>query len=309
MSLTADHEIQSAPRRRRLLSSRRRRGLGLALLGLPATALFAVLVVIPIAITVGYSFNDVSFLRDEIEWLGFSNYTRLWGNDDFRHSLWVTLAIGAAAAVVPNAAGLGLAVLLDAKGRLYSFLRVMLFVPFVLSPVVVGLTFGSILTDSGILNSALESVGLSGPSWIGNPTLAVVSVGSALVWQLIAFATVIYIAALQAIPTDLYEAAAMDGAKGGLLFRLITWPLVAPAVTITTVVSVISALKLYDHVVALTDGGPGRATETVGLAIIRTGFSQNRAGLASAMAVVLLVLTALITAVSLNMLRKREVAL
>ena len=278
-------------------------------MGAPTTALFAALVVAPIAITVSYSLSDVNFLRDEISWVGFSNYAKLWESGDFHHALYVTLLIAVASVVVPNALGLLFAVLLDAGSRLYTALRIVLFTPFVLSPVVVGLTFRWTLGDSGSLNTALEALGIPGPSWISSPNLAVVSVGLALAWQLIAFATVIYVAALRAIPTDLYEAASIDGASGYLRFRLITWPLVAPAVTITTLISLISALKLYDHVVALTGGGPGRASETVGLAIIRAGFNQNRAGLASAMAVLLLVITAATTAISLRVLRQREVDL
>lgn len=278
-------------------------------MGAPTTALFAALVVAPIAITVHYSLNDVNFLRDEISWVGFSNYAKLWESGDFRHALYVTLLIAAASVVVPNALGLLFAVLLDAGSRLYTALRIILFMPFVLSPLVVGLTFRWTLANDGSLNNALETLGIPGPEWISSPNLAVVSVGLALAWQLIAFATVIYVAALRAIPTDLYEAASIDGASGYLRFRLITWPLVAPAMTITTLISLISALKLYDHVVALTGGGPGRASETVGLAIIRAGFTQNRAGLASAMAVLLLVITAATTAISLRVLRSREVEL
>ena len=278
-------------------------------MGAPTTALFAALVVAPIAITVSYSLSDVNFLRDEISWVGFDNYVKLWESGDFRHALYITLLIAVASVVVPNALGLMFAVLLDAGSRLYTTLRIILFTPFVLSPVVVGLTFRWTFGDSGSLNTALEALGIPGPSWISSPNLAVVSVGLALAWQLIAFATVIYVAALRAIPTDLYEAASIDGASGYLRFRLITWPLVAPAVTITTLISLISALKLYDHVVALTGGGPGRASETVGLAIIRAGFTQNRAGLASAMAVLLLVITAATTVVSLKVLRRREVDL
>ena len=278
-------------------------------MGAPTTALFAALVVAPIAITVHYSLSDVNFLRDEISWVGFSNYAKLWESGDFRHALYVTLLIAAASVVVPNALGLLFAVLLDSGSRLYTALRIILFAPFVLSPLVVGLTFRWTLANDGSLNNALEAVGIPGPEWISSPNLAVVSVGLALAWQLIAFATVIYVAALRAIPTDLYEAASIDGASGYLRFRLITWPLVAPAVTITTLISLISALKLYDHVVALTGGGPGRASETVGLAIIRAGFTQNRAGLASAMAVLLLVITAATTVISLRVLRRREVEL
>ena len=278
-------------------------------MGAPTTVLFAALVVAPIAITVSYSLSDVNFLRDEISWVGFNNYVKLWESGDFRHALYITLLIAVASVVVPNALGLMFAVLLDAGSRLYTTLRIILFTPFVLSPVVVGLTFRWTFGDSGSLNTALEALGIPGPSWISSPNLAVVSVGLALAWQLIAFATVIYVAALRAIPTDLYEAASIDGASGYLRFRLITWPLVAPAVTITTLISLISALKLYDHVVALTGGGPGRASETVGLAIIRAGFTQNRAGLASAMAVLLLVITAATTVVSLKVLRRREVDL
>ena len=278
-------------------------------MGAPTTALFAALVVAPIGVTVHYSLNDVNFLRDEISWVGFSNYAKLWESGDFRHALYVTLLIAAASVVVPNALGLLFAALLDAGSRLYTTLRIILFAPFVLSPLVVGLTFRWTLANDGSLNNALEALGIPGPEWISSPNFAVVSVGLALAWQLIAFATVLYVAALRAIPTDLYEAASIDGASGYLRFRLITWPLVAPAVTITTLISLISALKLYDHVVALTGGGPGRASETVGLAIIRAGFTQNRAGLASAMAVLLLVITAATTAISLRVLRRREVDL
>ena len=278
-------------------------------MGAPTAALFAALVVAPIGITVHYSLNDVNFLRDEISWVGFSNYAKLWESGDFRHALYVTLLIAAASVVVPNALGLLFAVLLDSGSRLYTTLRIILFAPFVLSPLVVGLTFRWTLANDGSLNNALEALGIPGPEWISSPNLAVVSVGLALAWQLIAFATVIYVAALRAIPPDLYEAASIDGASGYLRFRLITWPLVAPAVTITTLISLISALKLYDHVVALTGGGPGRASETVGLAIIRAGFTQNRAGLASAMAVLLLVITAATTVISLRVLRRREVEL
>ena len=278
-------------------------------MGAPTTALFVALVVAPIAITVTYSLHDVNFLRDEISWVGFENYAKLWDSGDFRHALYVTLLIAAASVVVPNALGLLFAVLLDAGSRLYTTLRIILFAPFVLSPLVVGLTFRWTLANDGSLNNALKALGIPGPAWISSPNLAVVSVGLALAWQLIAFATVIYVAALRAIPTDLYEAASIDGASGYLRFRLITWPLVAPAVTITTLISLISALKLYDHVVALTGGGPGRSSETVGLAIIRAGFTQNRAGLASSMAVLLLVITAATTAISLRLLRRREVEL
>ncbi len=278
-------------------------------MGAPTTALFLALVGAPIAITVTYSLHDVNFLRDEISWVGFENYAKLWDSGDFRHALYVTLLIAAGSVVVPNALGLLFAVLLDAGSRLYTALRIILFAPFVLSPLVVGLTFRWTLANDGSLNNALEALGIPGPEWISSPNFAVVSVGLALAWQLVAFATVLYVAALRAIPTDLYEAASIDGASGYLRFRLITWPLVAPAVTITTLISLISALKLYDHVVALTGGGPGRASETVGLAIIRAGFTQNRAGLASAMAVLLLVITAATTAVSLRVLRRREVEL
>jgi len=278
-------------------------------MGAPTAALFAALVVAPIGITVHYSLNDVNFLRDEISWVGFSNYAKLWESGDFRHALYVTLLIAAASVVVPNALGLLFAVLLDAGSRLYTTLRIILFAPFVLSPLVVGLTFRWTLANDGSLNNALEAIGIPGPEWISSPNLAVVSVGLALAWQLVAFATVLYVAALRAIPTDLYEAASIDGASGYLRFRLITWPLVAPAATITTLISLISALKLYAHVVALTGGGPGRSSETVGLAIIRAGFTQNRAGLASAMAVLLLVITAATTVISLRVLRRREVEL
>jgi len=280
-------------------------------LAMPVVIVFTLMVVIPVAITIGYSFTDLSLLRPAFEWVGLDNYGRIARSNDFFHAILITGFIAIFSVVIPNAIGLGVASLLNVRSRAFDALRVLFFIPFVLAPVVVGFIFVSILTDRGLLNTALGALGIDTGelSWIGNPQLALLSVSIALGWQLAAFCTVTYFAALRSIPPELDEAATIDGANTPQRFRFVTWPLVAPAMTINTVVALISAFKMYDHVLVLTGGGPGRATETIALAVIRTGFSQNRGGVASAMAVVLLVMSALIVLATLVALRRREVEL
>ena len=183
-----------------------------------------------------------------------------------------------------------------------------IFTPFILSPIVVGYIFASILTDKGILNNFLSYLSLSSQiSWLGNPKYALVSISIALCWQLIAFCTVIYIASLKNIPKELEDASKIDGANGIQKFRYLDWPLIAPAVTINTVVILISTFKLYDRVLALTGGGPGRSTETIAMLIIRTAFNENRVGFASSMSLLLLIISGATTFIALLYLGKREV--
>ena len=144
-------------------------------------------------------------------------------------------------------------------------------------------------------------------SWLGNPNMALISISVALCWQLIAFCTVIYLANLKNIPRELEDAAYIDGANKIQKFRYLDWPLLAPALTINTVVILISTFKLYDRVLALTGGGPGRSTETIAMLIIRTAFNENRVGFASSMSLLLLIISGATTFIALIYLGKREV--
>jgi multiple sugar transport system permease protein len=165
------------------------------------------------------------------------------------------------------------------------------------------------LTDSGVINSVLAHIGLGGlqQGWLDTPNHAIGSIVAVATWQYVGFCAVIYLAALKAIPDELIEAAEVDGCTGFRRFRRITWPLVAPAVTINTVLLFITGFKLFDYVKIITNGGPGGSTNNMALNIYSVGFTQNAFGLASAQAVVLFAAVAGVSSAAVILLRRREV--
>jgi multiple sugar transport system permease protein len=276
----------------------------------PAIILYAGLVFLPLVLAVSYSLTDKNLLYPHTHYVGLSNYRGLISDQVFRDSVKTTAIMTLLIVVIPNALGLGIALLLRGEGRLYAVLRTIFFVPQVLSAVVVSFIWQSMLTDNGILNSILASVGLGGLSqgWLDTPNHAVGSVVAVVSWQFLGFCAVIYLAALKSIPDELMEAAQVDGCRGFRKFRRITWPLVAPAVTINTVLLLIIGFKLFDYVKVITNGGPGGGTNTIANNIYTVGFTQNAFGEASAMAVVLFLIVASISTAAVILLRRREVA-
>jgi len=213
--------------------------------------------------------------------------------------------------IVPNVAGLGIALLLDRRGKFYNALRSVFFTPVILSSVVVSIVWSRLLDADGPLNQALRGLGVKHPpGWLSDPTYALFSVASIISWQMLGFCVVVYLAGLQGIPPELLEAAELDQAGPVRRFRHIVWPLLAPALTVNTVVLLISAFKTYDYIKVITNGGPGAGTTaTIAFDVLQTGFDANHVGYASAMAMVMLVIVAVATAVALRILRAREVSL
>ncbi len=180
-----------------------------------------------------------------------------------------------------------------------------------ISGIIVGFVWSWMLSPTGLVNHILTGTGLvSQPvNWLGTPQLAQLSAGIVVSWVLSGFTTVVYLAALQNIPRELYEASSIDGASSRQQFRMITFRMVAPATTISVVICLITVLKLYDIITALTGGGPAYATRSIAMYIISVGFSNDAYGYASAIAMVLLVLTAIIALSVTTVLRRREVDL
>lgn len=222
-----------------------------------------------------------------------------------------TALLTAAVVVVPNAVGLGVALLLDRGSRLYRMLRTVFFTPVVLSSVVVSVIWQALLTDDGIINKVLRSLGAEHPpGWLSDPSLALGTVTFIMCWQMLGFCVVVHLAGLQGVPAELMEAAELDGAGPVRRFRHITWPMLAPSVTINTVMLLITAFKTYDQVQVLTNGGPGDGTTaTVAFTVITTAFTDNRTGYSAAMSLTMLVLIAVVSVVVLRVLQRREVTL
>jgi multiple sugar transport system permease protein len=279
--------------------------------GGPGVLVYVCFVLAPIVISVGYSLTNYNPFNPPTKYVGLNNYRLLFGDEEFHTALKVTTILTLIVVIVPNVLGLAIAVLLDKRGWLYNALRSVFFTPVILSSVVVSIVWSRLLDQDGPLNQGLRAVGVEHPpGWLSDPAYALYSLASILCWQMLGFCVVVYLAGLQGVPVELQEAAAIDGAGPVRRFRAVTWPLLAPSLTINTVVLLISAFKVYDHVKVITNGGPGSGTTaTLAFRVLQTGFDANHQGYASAIAVVMLVIVAVATAVVLKILQSREVDL
>lgn len=285
-----------------------RRSIGLASIASCAIGLYATFLIYPILQSLLTSFTDRNPLRRESSFVGLKNYFELAHDQRLLHSLVFTLVVTVFVAIVSNALGLLIAMLLNRPKANYKVMRTLIFLPQILSGVIVAFIWRSILTQKGLLNVTLHNLGLADAaiSWIGTPELATLSICIVVSWTTTAFATVIYTASLQSVPLDLYEAARMDGAGAFNRFRHVTLPMIAPGMTISVTLSLITTLKLFDIIAVLTGGGPANSTKSIAFYLIDVAFTGNRLGYASAIAVLLLGLTALISYGTSGILRRRE---
>lgn len=280
-----------------------------AIFVLPSLVVFTAMVFVPIVWTLAIGFTDERATRPETSFIGFDNFAFLLTNPSFLQALGNTLLITVLVVGLTNVLGLAIAMLLHRSGWLYNMLRSVFFTPVILSAVIVSVIWRSILVDDGLLNTMLISLGVENPpGWLSDPSLAIYSVSSIIIWQMLGFAVVVYLAGLAGIPTELSEAAAIDGAGPVARFRAITWPLLAPSLTITTVMLMISSFKVYDQIAVLTNGGPGSgSTATIAFEVIQTAFVEQRTGVASAMAGIMLLIVAAANLIVLRVLQRREV--
>ncbi|WP_214413718.1 carbohydrate ABC transporter permease [Sphaerisporangium fuscum] len=277
----------------------------------PGTLIYLCFVLLPIIMSFWYSLTNQSLLRPDPRFVGLRNYGLLLKDETFLESLKVTTILTLIVVIVPNVLGVAIAVLLDRRGWLYNALRGVFFTPMVISSVVISVVWTRILADDGPVNHVLRAAGVSDPpGWLSDPQIALYSLSSIVCWQMLGFCVVVYLAGLQGVPQDLAEAAAIDGAGPARRFWSVTWPMLAPALTINTVMLLISAFKIFDHVKVITNGGPGTGTTaTVAFVILQEGFVENHTGYASAEAVVMLVVIATLAVVALKVLQRREVQL
>lgn len=279
--------------------------------GAPGLVVFLVFVLIPIALTVRTSFTNQNPANPPTKWVGLRNYTRLFGDADFTGALKNTVILTVIVTVVANVLGLAIAQMLDRRGRLYNALRSVFFTPVVLSSVVVSVIWEAILSDDGLLDSALHSLGIAHPpGWLSDPNLALYSVAFIITWQVLGFCVVVYLAGLAGVSPEMLEAAEMDGAGRLARFRHVTWPMLAPAVTINTIMLLITGFKAYDQIQVITNGGPGNGTTaTIAFQVVQTTFTGNHIGYGAAMATAMLAIIAVLSVAALRVLQRREVTL
>ena len=272
---------------------------------LPALVMFFVFHTVPVLQGIYYSFTDSPGYGPS-NLVGFQNYIALFTDPRVLHAYWFTFLIAGVATVLVNVVSLALAVGLNSKIKYKTALRGVYFIPNVLSVLVVGYIFFYLFSNSlpalgeklGIDFLATSLLTKASTAWIGIVILAV--------WQAAAFNIIIYIAGLQTVPQEVYEAAAIDGATPWRQFRSITFPMIAGFFTINMVLSLKSFLQVFDHIVALTNGGPGTDTESVALLIYKGGFQGGEYGYQSANAVVFFIVIVVFSIVQLRFLQRRE---
>jgi len=278
---------------------------------LPAFAIFALMFLVPTGTGIYYSFTDWNINTEKINFVGLQNYRELFTDKKLVAALSHTLVYAFSVTLLRNAIGLGLALLLNTKVRLRGLFRTVFFLPYMISPIIIGYLFTAIYHPAnGLLNGALRLVGLKfmAVDWLNDPRYALLSTIFVDVWRTAGFSMVIYLAGLQMIPTELFESASLDGARYPQTFRYITFPLIAPSLTINLTLSLIGTMKVFVMILVLTNGGPGYATEVINTYVM-TSFSLGLYGQGTAANMLLTLLIVLIGFPVLVLLRKREVAL
>ncbi|GLY88840.1 carbohydrate ABC transporter permease [Actinoallomurus iriomotensis] len=275
---------------------------------LPALALYAFVVLVPSVKGAGFAFTDWDGLNPARHFVGLGNFRQMWSDPAARGALRQTLIIAVAITVIQNALGLALAMGVHSMVKSRFVLRVLLFAPAVMTPVVTAALWKYLLAPDGAINGLLDGVGLGSwqQNWLGQGDLALGSVIGVIVWQFAGYSMVIFLAGLQGIPAEIHEAAAVDGAGAWQRFRRIVLPLLAPATTVNLMLSIIGGLKLFDQVWVMTAGGPGNATETLSTLIYKNAFQFNEYGYSVAIAIVLTIFVAIISSGQYGLLRRQE---
>ncbi|MGQ1799045.1 carbohydrate ABC transporter permease [Kocuria oceani] len=274
---------------------------------LPALALFLVFHTIPVLQGVFYSFTDSPGYGDW-NFVGLSNYAALFTDERIRSAYLFTFQFALVATVLVNVIALAVAVGLNGKIKFKNTLRGVYFIPNILAVLVIGYVFNYLLTNSLPAIGAALGIDRLSTSILADPELAWVGIVVLAVWQAVAFNIIIYLAGLATVPPELYEAAAIDGAGPWRRFWSITFPMIAAFFTLNMVLSLKNFLQVFDHIIAMTGGGPGTSTESVSVLIYRGGFQGGEYGYQIANAVVFMVVLVVFAFVQLRVLRREEVS-
>lgn len=274
----------------------------------PAAIILAAMLAYPIFYTIEISFSRFDLMTfSAIEWVGWDNYIHVLEDYRFWSSMKVTLIYLVFALPLQIVLGFGIAFLINAEWRGRGAVRALFIIPMVVAPVVAGGIWRMILDPLwGIMNWFIGLFGFQALDWFGDPNLAMAAIVIIDTWRWTPFVVLIATAALLALPRDIFEAAEIDGANWWSVLWSITLPLLLPIIAATFVVRWLGAVKMFDIALAATYGGPGGATNVINLFIYEEAFRSLRFAESAAMAVIVLVLTMVLTGVFLLGTRKLE---
>lgn len=274
----------------------------------PFLVLYAAFLVGPAIYGFVLSFFDTSIVRTGLgQFVGLSNYAEAFATPGFWWSLWHTLLFTIMTTVPLVVLALALAILADRVRRGRWFYRLVFFAPYVLPSSVLALIWVWLYQPTfGLFSSWLSFIGISAPAWLAEPQWAMASVAIATIWWTLGFNFVLYLAGLQEISPDLYDAAAMDGAGPWKQIWRITVPMLGRTTTLVAVLQVIASLKIFDQIYLMTMGGPGNATRPAIQYIYDMGFVNFRVGYASAVSVLLFLVILVVSLGWFTLVRRQE---
>ncbi|WKX18057.1 carbohydrate ABC transporter permease [Streptomyces sp. HUAS CX7] len=299
-NVTAAHTAAARRRRRRV-----------TLIGwtfiLPNFLGFAALTLVPVVGALAVSFTHWDSYSTP-EWAGLDNYRRMWDDDNFWTAFENTCYYAAGHIPLTLAVSLGLAVLLNQKLRGVRFLRTAFFFPYITSLVAVAVVWNMLLSpEVGPVNQFLQSIGIAHPpGWTTSTDWAMPALIVTSVWRDMGYYMVLFLAGLQTVPAELYEAARVDGAGPWKRFWHVTLPGLRPTTFFVMVMLTIQSFKVFDLVQVMTEGGPGRSILVLSQLIFREGITQGRFGYSSAVSLALFVVCLVITAVQFHFQRRSE---
>jgi raffinose/stachyose/melibiose transport system permease protein len=274
---------------------------------LPAAVIYGVLFIVPTLIAFYFSLTRWSIF--DSKFIGFDNYVTFFKEPALVSSLWHTLIYAVITSGLKVVLGLLLAMLLTSQIIGRGYLRSVVFFPVLVSTIGVGLTFTVLMNpERGLINQSLAAIGIQGPGWLTDPSLALISVALVDVWKGVGLATLIYIAGIVSIPQEYFEAARVDGASAWESFRNIVLPLARPATVTVITLSLIGGLRSFDLIWAMTRGGPGFTSDVIA-SVIYKQYQAGFYGLSTAGNVVLFVVVTAIVLPLSRFLNRKEVEL
>jgi raffinose/stachyose/melibiose transport system permease protein len=276
----------------------------------PALAFYCLFSVYPFARTILLSFTNWDGLSDHYSFVGWTNYITALHDNIWWESMVHGAFFAVTALVIMNGLGLILALAVDGTRRGQTTYRAVFYLPPILSGVVVGIIWKWLYEPyGGPINTLLGSIGMSNMAhaWLGDSQTAIWAVAITSMWQGVGYPFLLFLAALQGVPEELYEAGRIDGANSWHLFRHITVPFLIPVGGIVSVLTILGAMQIFNLVVAMTNGGPGYATEVPVLHIYREAFSSFHFGYATALSMIFGAILFVISYIQLHISRRMGV--
>ncbi|MFG6444322.1 carbohydrate ABC transporter permease [Microbacterium sp. P06] len=261
-------------------------------------------VLVPVGLAIWFSLNDWNIYSGKMTFVGGENYEAAVNDANVVDVLGATLIFSGGVVIFNLALGLGLAVLLNRKIPGGAVFRTLFFSPVVISVVAWTLVWGFLLQDNGAINGLLSLVGVDGPNWLFEGPTAMISVIVTQVIRSVGTNMVLFLAALQGVPRELYEAARIDGANNFTIFWRITIPLISPTLLLTGILTVVGALQAFAQIAVLTEGGPELSTTVLVYYIYQQAFQFNDIGYGSTLSLMLLAFVLILTVMQWQLRRK-----